>query len=160
MNIRQANEALSSSSTSVRRRTWRLAVTQVLIGLVVPILLAGCLSFAQQTDRPSLASDLVFDQSGGFAGVDNELSISAAGRLVRKGGLTGQVNRNLFANEMDQLRALLDGWDAINFNAPPNGCADVFSHSITYAGRTASWDDCTESVPPQLLALEEFLLRL
>lgn len=120
---------------------------------------------ANQTPPTTVEGDwpLIFTRSGGFAGLDQQLIVHADGRAIWRDGAE-QQELQVAQNTLISLQALLEAApfeDLPRTSAAPPGSADLFSYSITYAGRTIEFQD--EAVPagvePVLRLINEIAAR-
>jgi hypothetical protein len=125
------------------------------MGLVT---LGGCRSIAGSTSLPDLptfeaptpapaatptagrrasGAAITFARSGGIAGISEQWTIYADGRIAGPAGQTAQVSEA----EVSQLLAEIEAAGFFDWSTParlPSGCADCFSYSlvVTFEGRT------------------------
>jgi hypothetical protein len=99
---------------------------------------------------------VVWQRGGGFAGVQDSVTVYADGRMVvdRNGTVTnGQVPELT----MEELRSTLgsDEWRALDaeYGTP---YADAFSYSITTGGKTVQTYDGVQAPEPLAMMLERF----
>ena len=108
-----------------------------LLALPVLIALAGC-----GDEDGGTESLVIFERSGGFAGLTEELRIETNGRVEFSEEVAGEPRRStvsLSPKRLDRLRDLLDSVpiDSLPEPDPDSICADCFSYALTYAG--SSW---------------------
>jgi hypothetical protein len=89
-----------------------------------------------------------YHRSGGFAGVQDRLSVQPDGRVSRR-TRSGECASTLSAQELGDLRAALDqaGFASLQSSPRPSG-NDFFHYTVTYQGRTVRTYDTV--VPPSL----------
>ncbi|HRW06876.1 MAG TPA: hypothetical protein P5121_17360 [Caldilineaceae bacterium] len=136
-----------------------LLLTIFAILLFAVALLSGCAPLsATSTAAPDAL--VMYQRSGGFAGLDDQLTIYADGRAE----LRQHEQATAFTvttEELSQLTALLDG---IAFSSlagnypPPSQGADYLSYTIDYAGERISAVDTT--IPEALYPLLDLLDQL
>ena len=140
-----------------------LGVVAVAAALAVP----GC----GGGDRTSTVSDpagplVVYQRSGGIAGVDEKLEVERDGSVsVSTGGVEpAHASFRLSDAELGELSAELDAADFGAVTASgPSSCADCFVESVAAGGRTttvvAEIDEPPESVATALAHLRELVQR-
>ncbi len=103
----------------------------------------------------ALGDDVVirFEQSGGFAGIEQKWSIYADGRVVGPGGRQGAVG----LEEIEKLLETIMGAGFFQMEAsyvPLNSCCDRFSYAITVQhdgiAKTVQTIDAAPKQPAQL----------
>jgi hypothetical protein len=96
-------------------------------------------------------TDLVYELTGGEAGIDHAVRITPDGQVFVSDGQSPEGLVGLLSNAQgNQLNASLEDWDAPPSITAESICCDGFSFGITYRGRMLSWSDGQENVPNQL----------
>jgi hypothetical protein len=115
---------------------------------------AAAPAVADDKDIPKLKGTLTYTRSGGLAGVDDRFTIKRDGRAR----LDGRSLR-LLKVERDSVAALVDKADLASVKVVQRPAVpDAFIHSITYRGRTITFDD--PSTPKKVKKLADLLGRL
>ena len=142
------------------RQPWtRLACA----GITIISFTSGCCQlFPDSCGQPetTLRTDVILVRSGGLVATNDQVTVTQDGTFTSSGTLIANQTRPLSSLELSGLLDRLAGWDQLTVGARNSGCADAFEYSITYAGRTLAWDDCTQAVPQQLRDLADYLLNL
>ena len=113
------------------------------------VLLVGC------TQATSSGILIKYQQTGGFAGLDNHLTIKANGEAV----LIQNENRFEFILDDNTLQSLQQKFEEIQFSKmdkkyiPDNTCCDLIEYTITYQGHTVKTMDT--AVPEALWGVIE-----
>ena len=136
-----------------------------MIGLMM-LLTAGCANNGGSTggnaSKPApetqpviaLRSELVYTRTGGFMGTSERVVIQPDGGLDASGKFLGQHAGKLSAAQLAELVGLLRDWPMVQVDGQtPQGAADYFVLSITYAGKTLKWTSVTPGVPDELTRL-------
>jgi hypothetical protein len=104
--------------------------------------------------QSTLQSELVYTRAGGFIGMDDRVWIQPDGKLRAKGKTAGERTGQLSAAQLSELTELLADWPKLEVTGKtPEGAADYFTLSVTYAGKTVSWTSLTPDVPAELKRL-------
>jgi hypothetical protein len=123
----------------------------------VVLLLAGVIpATAAATDDPppKLKSTLQYTRSGGIAGATHELTIKRDGHAA----LDGRKFR-LRTVEREAVAKLVAAADLASVKVEPKPAVpDAFTHTITYAKHTITFDD--PSTPKKVKKLRDLLGRL
>src|SRR5262249_48971779 len=148
----ECNEKLAE--TRMRRsNTCRLHSALIAASAIACFALAGCCQlFPDQCGQSEtmLRTDVILVRSGGLVGTNDQVTVTQDGTFASSGKLIPNQSRPLSSLELNGVLDRLGGWDQLTVGAPGTGCADVFEYSITYAGRTLTWNVCTKDVPQQL----------
>lgn len=126
----------------------------IALAVAVLALTAPSAAAAQDDEPPRLKGTVTYERSGGIAGVNDDLTIKRTGksRLNGRAFTLRKVEREAIA----ELLAEVD-LTSIKVNSKPP-VPDAFSHSLTYRGKTVSYDD--PSTPKKLKKLTQLLGRL
>jgi hypothetical protein len=134
---------------------------QVRIGGVNPLralvlasfaVLAGCGSSDDQstsTEGPTQTNGalITYTRTGGVGGIDEHLRIEPDGTATLAYGepTNSEDSFDLTDSELDRIQTLLDAADLESMPAEPQptGCADCFVYTVSYGGRTVTYDDAT-----------------
>ena len=139
-----------------------------LVAVAAALTVAGC---GGGGDGTSTVSDpagplVVYQRSGGIAGVDEKLEVERDGSVsVSTGGVEpAHASFRLSDAELGELSAELDAADFGAVTASgPSSCADCFVESVAAGGRTttivAEIDEPPESVATALAHLRELVQR-
>lgn len=143
-------------------------MTFVALAVTAAIALSGCGSDnTTTTTDPDLAGPLVvYQRSGGIAGVDEKLDVERDGSAsVSTGGVEpANSSFRLSDAELKELSAELDAADfgAVRTSGPTS-CADCFVESVATGGRTttivAEIESPPDSVTTALAHLRELVQR-
>ena len=143
-------------------------MTSVALVVAAAIAVSGCGSDgATTTTDPDLAGPLVvYQRSGGIAGVDEKLDVERDGSAsVSTGGVEpAHSSFRLSDAELKELSAELDAADfgAVTTSGP-SSCADCFVESVATGGRTttivAEIEPPPDSVTTALAHLRELVQR-
>jgi len=145
---------------SIIKYPYLLSVLTLL--LVAVLFLSGCI--AAPAVNP-IADDtlVIYQRSGGFAGLDDQLTIHTnGGATLRQHEQEHQIT--LMAEEINQLTTLLDNAEfqslAGNYPAPKQG-ADYIAYTIWYADHQVDGVDTTipEALYPALDLLDQLLAQ-
>jgi hypothetical protein len=105
------------------------------------------------TPPPDRDGELVYTQTGGFAGVEHEARFTPDGQIFVSDSMFGDKEGVLSEARSLQLNAALADWDTLPSITAENICCDGFAYSITYHGRTLSWSDFQSGVPARLIEI-------
>lgn len=139
------------------------ATTVILIGLLA---LYICVTVAAEVPASGPASGpasqaaelFMYNRTGGFAGTNDTMKVSADGAVTLSGKLFGSHTAKLDKADLDRLLAALKeaGIDKDAAYKPARPIADGFHHKLTTSGRTVTWED-TAALPAGLERLAKFL---
>lgn len=142
------------------------------VGLVV-VLAVGCASDGSTTGNGAakpgaetqqviaLRSELVYTRTGGIMGLGERVVIQPDGGLEASGKVLGPHSGRLSTVQTAELAGLLQDWPALQVDGrTPQGAADYFVLSITYAGKTLKWTSVTPQVPDELTRLAQRIEEL
>jgi hypothetical protein len=115
---------------------------------------AGCGSADDQstTGGPvqTNGSLVTYTRTGGVGGIDEHLRIEPDGTATLSYGEPANTERSfdLTGDELDRITSLLDAadFDSMPTDPQPTSCADCFVYTVSYGGRTITYDDA--SPPP------------
>jgi hypothetical protein len=108
-----------------------------------------------------LQGPLTYSRSGGFVGTDDRVTIQPDGTTEAHGKLLGAHAGTLSAPQLQPLATGLRNWDTLAVTGEaPRGAADLFTHEITYAGKTLRWTGATPGVPKELSDLARLIQDL
>jgi hypothetical protein len=154
-----------------RNRLARRLLLLVIPGLVIPAS-AGCtrrphpVAPAQgpaASGEPKAGSTgneirilVVYHRTGGFIGTDDRVVVWSDGVTQAAGRLFGTGAAKVGNEQMEPLRDLLRGWEALPSPAP-SGAPDAFIVEVEYAGRAVIADDASPHVPEQFRRVREAL---
>lgn len=138
-----------------------VAVSIVVLGFAV------VLPQLQPSSEPSSSFSLLFNRTGGFAGVDDTLTVNAAGGVTfssRYGtSLNATLNAFEFSHLKQEVRTYLYKIQPMIFH-PRNGSADFFAYRLIVKSgdqtSQLSWVDewaSTEPIPSELRTLQQTL---
>jgi hypothetical protein len=133
------------------------------------VLLAGCGNAEPSSDsaghskddEPSveLAGELIFEVSGGFAGIHERLVIRPDGHASFSAGGEDEQEFRLSDPQIQALALALDSADFDNLPAEStSGTMDAFWYSLQYRGKTVEADE--DAIPPALQPLIDELRRI
>jgi hypothetical protein len=113
----------------------------------------GCGSDDSSTPRDERAVFLVYEKTGGVAGVDQELRCHRDGQCELIDSVTPGTEPQAFlsADELGRLRETFEdaGFEGLDSSYPaPQPGSDYFSYRIAYEGKTVTTE--TTGVPPEL----------
>lgn len=99
-------------------------------------------------------TDLIYTLTECATGVSKSLRLTPDGlRYVTKAPAAEQFQDTIPDAYDERVNTLLAEWDTLPAISAESGCADGYTYSITYRGRTLSWSDGQEDVPAQLSSL-------
>ena len=102
---------------------------------------------------------VTFHKGGGFAGVDNRLTVSTGGTAVITAREAKPVKHKLKAKTLSRVKRLIaDAHLEKPIDKTPTGCADCFEYTIRARGHTVSFDE--SRVPKRLGPLLSELARI
>ena len=108
---------------------------------------------------------IVYHRTGGVAGADDWITVTADGRMAVSGRLFADYETTLPAGSVAKLEKRFEGWAALDAAyPPPRGARDDFRVQIRYRDKTVTASGAAENYPPVLtrarLALEGLATRL
>jgi hypothetical protein len=112
---------------------------------------------------PAAALPLTFSRTGGFAGVDDQLTIAADGTVTVKRGSAAAPSTSLGAAKLAELNRLLADPALTGPTSPPAGrvvCSDGFVYRFRTPGWTLVTDDCAGHNQPAVQRVLQFLTPL
>jgi hypothetical protein len=101
------------------------------------LLLAGCAAKTTATQNPPSGEAIIWERSGGIAGVCQRLRITFEGayQLEDCAEEATMSAGQLAPEQWDELAVLLDRYAMFQYNfIPPQGSADMFTDSYTFNG--------------------------
>ena len=104
-----------------------------------------------------LAGELIYTRKGGIVGTSDRAVFQPDGALESSGRLMGEHSGKLSAAQVGELAAALGDWSHVAEPRAAPPASDVFTHSITYAGRTLTWTDVTPNIPPTLTKVARWI---
>ncbi|MEV6985916.1 hypothetical protein AB0M95_32290 [Sphaerisporangium sp. NPDC051017] len=143
-------------------RTWRIAVMSVLVPAMVagavpsPAATAAAADEARRAVRQKATSLVKLQRQGGFAGVDDHVTVYTNGcaRVVHRTGPA--IRRCLSAADTRKLRGELKRLSLGRSQTAPPG-ADMYEYTLTYNGRSVSRYSVPSSWRPVVRRLEKLL---
>jgi hypothetical protein len=117
-----------------------------LLGAALALAAASCAASA----APDSPTPLVeYHRSGGFAGVDDRVTVGRDGVLEVRDRRGNVARATLSPGDMKELAALLAGWNDLRTSAaPPPGPPDAFRYEITHDGVTVGAVEFGAPPPP------------
>lgn len=111
--------------------------------------LMGCGDDSRGGSDPGPIGDplVVYERSGGIAGIHERLEVELGGAATLtfgSGERQGRRALQLTNDELRELESALGSADLDEIEPAPGACADCFEYEITYGGETASFDDVAE----------------
>jgi len=104
--------------------------------------------------RPGV--DVVLTRSGGFAGLDDTVTVTPDGRWTKVDRAGATRTGQLDAGDLDRLRQLTADRRLLaeaTATAPVSTCADAFTYQLTVGAVTTSYVDCSsDRTPPAATA--------
>ncbi|WP_167667139.1 hypothetical protein [Micromonospora narathiwatensis] len=104
--------------------------------------------------RPGV--DVVLTKSGGFAGLDDTVTVTPDGRWTKVDRAGATRTGQLDAGDLDRLRQLTADRRLLaeaTATAPVSTCADAFTYQLTVGAVTTSYVDCSsDRTPPAATA--------
>ena len=143
----------------------RLMLSLVLVGS-----LAACAvgSDTQPGSAPTTAASqavglqaIRYQRTGGFAGTNDVIEITADGAVVVQGKLMGQAKGQLTADQIKELAPLFKEWDKYAASYPaPRGSADGFELKIRYGTREVAASEMNATLPASFKKIREALEKI
>jgi hypothetical protein len=98
--------------------------------------------------QPAVFQAIRYQRTGGFAGTNDVIEITADGAIVVQGKLMGQSKGQLTADQIKELIPLFAEWDKYNVSYPaPSGSADGFELKIRYGTKEVAASELNTTLP-------------
>ena len=110
----------------------RMYLALIVVAVTAVLVYSFVLKPPQET--PEVITGIVWERSGGFAGLDEKLTIGSDGSAALSSRFLGEVEFTLAEAEWEELSALIEDSGFMEFDAAYRakaGVADYFSYSLT-----------------------------
>ena len=145
----------------------RVIVAAILISVVTIAYIYQITLFSSQQTQ---VTRIVWERSGGFAGLDETLAMEADGSATLSSNLIGVVEFMLSQNEWETLLNIIEEPNFMRLDTsygPRSGVADFFSYSVEVTTKTKTYfiewvDDWAseKTLPDVLKMIEEYILLI
>lgn len=115
------------SSFVVRYRRWIVNILVIIVNFLATVFLMACAA------PPAKPVTLIFERSGGFAGLSDRLEINLTTGMTRLEQGTTVITTTISSAQRSSLQTLISGLDLASLAAmpsPPNQCCDLITYRI------------------------------
>ena len=114
--------------------------------LLLALFVASCAASQPATSNPSpspavsspLATAIEYRRTGGFAGVDDRITVTREGLLELHDRQGRRTSAQLSSGDLKELESLLAGWRKLESPPREHATADAFNYSLSYDGVTVT----------------------
>ena len=142
----------------------------ILLGAVTagPLMLSAADTQPATASRPATAAQpaakleaIRYQRSGGFAGTNDVLEITAAGEVTVQGKLLGNGKGQLKPEQIAKLAPLFADWKSLQASYPaPAGSADMFQIKIRYGTQEVTASEGHAQLPASFKAAQAALEQI
>jgi hypothetical protein len=116
---------------------------------------------ATAASQPAALQPIRYQRTGGFAGTNDVIEITADGAVVVQGKLMGQAKGQLTADQIKELVPVFHEWDKYAASYPaPQGSADGFELKIRYGTKEVAASELNRTLPATFTRIREALEKI